>query len=48
MNPADLKRGIDTAVEAVVADLKKKAKPISTREELKQVRVQLSPWINAP
>src|ERR1700683_3269787 len=30
LNPMDLKRGIDKAVEAVIEDLKKKSKPIST------------------
>ncbi|HWO87249.1 MAG TPA: chaperonin GroEL, partial [Stellaceae bacterium] len=37
MNPMDLKRGIDTAVEAVVADIKKRSKKISTNEEIAQV-----------
>src|SRR6202790_1291305 len=37
MNPMDLKRGIDHAVEAVVADLKKRSKKISTNEEIPQV-----------
>src|SRR5689334_5649797 len=37
MNPMDLKRGIDTAVEAVVEDLKKRTKKISTNEEIAQV-----------
>nr|P35635.2 RecName: Full=Chaperonin GroEL; AltName: Full=60 kDa chaperonin; AltName: Full=Chaperonin-60; Short=Cpn60 [Bartonella bacilliformis]CAA78859.1 GroEL [Bartonella bacilliformis] len=37
MNPMDLKRGIDAAVEAVVADLFKKAKKIQTSEEIAQV-----------
>ncbi|HVZ71016.1 MAG TPA: chaperonin GroEL [Polyangia bacterium] len=36
-NPLDLKRGIDAAVENVVASLKKLAKPVSTREEIAQV-----------
>src|SRR5512146_2218614 len=31
MNPMDLKRGIDLAVEAVVAELKAMAKPCATR-----------------
>jgi chaperonin GroEL len=37
MNPMDLKRGVDTAVEAVVADLKKRAKKVTTSEEIAQV-----------
>src|SRR5688572_25147201 len=37
MNPMDLKRGIDTAVEAVVEDIKKRTKKIGTSEEVAQV-----------
>src|SRR5689334_19602058 len=37
MNPMDLKRGIDHAVEAVVEDLKKRSKKISTNAEIAQV-----------
>ena len=37
MNPMDLKRGIDSAVVAIVAELKKLAKPCSTRTEIAQV-----------
>ncbi|WP_340119043.1 chaperonin GroEL [Pelagibius sp. 7325] len=37
MNPMDLKRGVDLAVEAVVAELKKKSKKISTTGEVAQV-----------
>jgi chaperonin GroEL len=37
MNPMDLKRGIDTAVEAVVEDIKKRSKKIGTSEEVAQV-----------
>jgi chaperonin GroEL len=37
MNPMDLKRGIDLAVEAVVADLKKRAKAVTTSDEVAQV-----------
>jgi chaperonin GroEL len=37
MNPMDLKRGIDSAVEAVVAELKRMAKPCATRTEIAQV-----------
>jgi chaperonin GroEL len=37
MNPMDLKRGIDKAVEAVVAELKKMSKPCTTSKEIAQV-----------
>ena len=37
MNPMDLKRGIDLAVEAIVADLKKNSKPITSNSEVAQV-----------
>lgn len=37
MNPMDLKRGIDLAVEAVVAELKNNARKISKNEEIAQV-----------
>ncbi|MFZ1814644.1 MAG: chaperonin GroEL [Rhizobiaceae bacterium] len=37
MNPMDLKRGIDMAVDEVVKDLVKKAKKIKTSEEVAQV-----------
>ena len=37
MNPMDLKRGVDMAVEAVVADLKNRAKQVSTNDEIAQV-----------
>ncbi|QDH79568.1 chaperonin GroEL [Echinicola soli] len=36
-NPMDLKRGIDKAVAAVVAELKATSKPISTSKEIAQV-----------
>ncbi|MGC8769152.1 chaperonin GroEL [Calditerrivibrio sp.] len=36
-NPMDLKRGIDKAVEAVVAELKKMSKPIQGKKEIAQV-----------
>ncbi|HCQ70650.1 MAG TPA: molecular chaperone GroEL, partial [Rhodospirillaceae bacterium] len=36
-NPMDLKRGIDKAVETVVADLVKRSKPVAGNEEIKQV-----------
>jgi chaperonin GroEL len=37
MNPMDLKRGIDAAVEALVIELKRLAKPCATRTEIAQV-----------
>jgi chaperonin GroEL len=37
MNPMDLKRGVDLAVAAVVEDIKKRSKKISTNEEIAQV-----------
>ena len=37
LNPMDLKRGIDLAVDAVVADLKKNAKRVTSNEETAQV-----------
>src|SRR5690242_16384341 len=37
MNPMDLKRGIDLAVDAIVEDLKKNAKKITQNEEIAQV-----------
>jgi chaperonin GroEL len=37
MNPMDLKRGIDLAVDAIVEDLKKRSKKVSTSEEIAQV-----------
>jgi chaperonin GroEL len=37
MNPMDLKRGIDLAVIAVVEDIKKRAKKVSTSHEIAQV-----------
>jgi chaperonin GroEL len=37
MNPMDLKRGIDVAVEAVVADLRAHAKKITSNDEIAQV-----------
>src|SRR5579863_10435863 len=36
MNPMDLKRGIDMAVEAVVADIKRVSKKVSTNTEIAQ------------
>src|ERR1700726_2227727 len=37
MNPMDLKRGIDLAVEAVVADLVKNSKKVTSNQEIAQV-----------
>ncbi len=37
MNPMDLKRGVDLAVEAVVANLHKQAKTVRTNQEVAQV-----------
>src|SRR5712675_2205633 len=37
MNPMDLKRGIDLAVEAVVEDVKKRAKKVTSNDEIAQV-----------
>src|ERR671916_1551391 len=37
MNPMDLKRGVDLAVEAAVADLKARSKKVSTNDEIAQV-----------
>src|SRR3979411_3267842 len=37
MNPMDLKRGIDLAVEAVVEDLKKNSKKVTSNEEIAHV-----------
>jgi chaperonin GroEL len=38
MNPMDLRRGINLAVDHVVSVLKSRAKMISTTEEIAQVR----------
>ncbi len=37
LNPMDLKRGIDLAVEAVVEDVKKRSRKVSTNDEIAQV-----------
>src|SRR6201994_981726 len=37
MNPMDLKRGIDVAVDSVVADLKKNSKKVTSNDEIAQV-----------
>ncbi len=36
-NPMDLKRGVDKAVEVVVADLKKRGKNVKTNDEIRQI-----------
>ncbi|MET3472308.1 chaperonin GroEL [Novosphingobium sp. 1529] len=38
-NPLDLKRGIDIAVTAVVAELKARSKPVSNSQEIRQVGI---------
>ena len=37
MNPMDLKRGIDRAVEAVVKEIEKRSRKVSTNDEIAQV-----------
>ncbi|HEX2653406.1 MAG TPA: chaperonin GroEL [Xanthobacteraceae bacterium] len=37
MNPMDLKRGIDVAVDALIADLKKNSKKVTSNDEIAQV-----------
>ena len=37
LNPMDLKRGIDLAVDAVVEDIQKRSKKVSTNDEIEQV-----------
>ena len=37
MNPMDLKRGIDLAAKAVIADVEKQSKKIKTSSEIAQV-----------
>ena len=37
MNPMDLRRGINLAVNAVVADIEKRAKPVKTNDEVSQI-----------
>jgi chaperonin GroEL len=39
MNPMDLKRGVDMAVEKVVDDLRKRSKPVKDHKEVAQVGV---------
>jgi chaperonin GroEL len=37
MNPMDLRRGVDMAVKAVVAEMQKRSRPVSTSKEIAQV-----------
>src|SRR5205085_10575228 len=37
MNPMDLKRGVDLAIQAIVEDLKKHSKAVTSNEEIAQV-----------
>src|ERR1700756_3016094 len=37
LNPMDLKRGIDLAVDAIVADLKKNSKKVTSNDEIAQI-----------
>jgi chaperonin GroEL len=37
LSPMDLKRGIDIAVEAVIGDIKKRSRTVSTKDEIVQV-----------
>jgi len=37
MNPMDLKRGIDLAIDVLIKDIKKNARPVTTKEEIAQV-----------
>ncbi|HEY0834485.1 MAG TPA: chaperonin GroEL [Azospirillum sp.] len=37
MNPMDLKRGIDMAVDAAVADIRRRSRPVSTSDEIAQI-----------
>src|ERR1700738_4430327 len=37
MNPMDLKRGLDMAVDAIVKDIQKRSKKVSTNDEIAQV-----------
>ncbi|MFO1055986.1 MAG: chaperonin GroEL [Dongiaceae bacterium] len=37
LNPMDLKRGVDMAVEAAIADIRKRSRKVSTNEEIAQV-----------
>jgi chaperonin GroEL len=37
MNPMDLKRGIDMAVKAVIEDVKRRSRPVTTDKEIAQV-----------
>jgi chaperonin GroEL len=43
-NPTDIKRGIDKAVDAVVAELKNISKEVKNKEEIKQVATVSANW----
>jgi chaperonin GroEL len=43
-NPTEIKRGIDKAVEAVVAELKNISKEVKNKEEIKQVATVSANW----
>lgn len=43
-NPMELKRGIETAVSAVVADIKNRSKKISDKKEIEQVATISANW----
>ena len=45
MNPMDLRRGINLAVDHVVGELKKRAQMISTTEEIAQVGGWRGGWV---
>ena len=44
INPMDLKRGIDLAVDAIVADLKKHAKKVCSNDGNRAGRHNLRQW----
>ena len=44
MNPMDLKRGIDLAVNAVVGDVQKRTKKVKTNDEIAQVGTISAKW----
>jgi chaperonin GroEL len=43
MNPMDLKRGVDLAVSAVVKDIEKRSKKVSTNDEIARFRPMATP-----
>ena len=44
MNPMDLKRGVDLAVEAVVKDLQANSKKVTSNDEIAQGRHHFGEW----